>query len=120
MRFYNRISYHDYEGLSRDLDESASIARDLGPTNKAMILRNHGLLTAGTSVVEAFTLMLYLITSSKTQLLIEATGAPILIPAPEVCEHAAKQWDGLAHFGPRDEWPAYLRMADEVDPSFRS
>lgn len=120
MRFYNRISYHDYEGLSKDLNERERIARDLGPQNKAMIMRNHGLLTAGESVVEALTLMLYLITSCKTQLMLEATGAPLVIPGAAICEHAAQQWEKIAEFGPRDEWPAYLRMADRVDPSYRS
>lgn len=119
MRFYNRIAYHDYEGLSKDLDERDRLARDLGPTHKAMILRNHGLLTAGATVVEALTSMLYLVTSCKTQLMLEAAGAPLLVPSPEVCEHAARQWENIAHFGPRDEWPAFLRMADRADPSYR-
>lgn len=119
MRFYNRISYHDYEGLSKDLDERERLARDLGPKNKVMIMRNHGLLTAGSSVVEALTSMLYLVTSCKTQLMLEAAGAPLLIPSPEVCERAALQWESISDFGPRDEWPAYLRIADRVDPSYR-
>lgn len=119
MRFYNRLSYYDYEGISRDLDERERIATSLGPRNKALIMRNHGLLTAGASVVEAFTNMLYLITSCKTQLMLEATGAPMLIPPPDVCEHAAQQWEKIANFGPRDEWPAYLRIADRLDRSFR-
>lgn len=120
MRFYNRLSYHDYEGLSRDVEERERIAQDLGPVNKAMIMRNHGLLTAGTTVVEALTQMLYLITSCKTQLMLEASGAPLIVPSPETCEHAARQWEQIADFGLRDEWPAYLRLADRADPSFRA
>ena len=46
MRFYNRIGYHDYEGVADDLDERARLVRDLGKHN-ALILRNHGLLTCG-------------------------------------------------------------------------
>ncbi len=120
MRFYNRISYHDYEGISRDVDERERIAASLGPKNKALILRNHGLLTAGATVVEALTNMLYLVTSCRTQLMLEATGAPLVIPPPDVCEHAALQWEQLAELGPRDEWPAYLRIAERLDPSFRT
>ncbi|WP_084651844.1 class II aldolase/adducin family protein [Ottowia thiooxydans] len=119
MRFYNRLSYHAYEGMSKDLDERESIASDLGPSNKAMIMYNHGLLTGGSTMVEALTSMLYLITSCRTQLLLEATGSPIRIPSPEICEHAALQWEAIANFGTRDEWPAYLRMADRVDTSYR-
>lgn len=120
MRFYNRLSYHDYEGISRDVDERGRIATSLGSHNKAMIMRNHGLLTAGVTVVEALTNMLYLVTSCRTQLMLEASGAPLVIPPPEVCEHGAQQWEQLADLGPRDEWPAYLRIADRIAPGFRS
>src|SRR5258708_1383777 len=53
MKFYNRLAYHDYEGVALDLGERERLTRDLGP-HKAMIMRNHGLLAAGTSVSEAF------------------------------------------------------------------
>ena len=53
MRFYRRLSYHAYEGISDDAGECARIVADLGPKNKAMILRNHGLLACGTTVAEA-------------------------------------------------------------------
>jgi ribulose-5-phosphate 4-epimerase/fuculose-1-phosphate aldolase len=119
MRFHNRLSYHDYEGISESLDERERIARDLGPVNKAMIMRNHGLLTAGPTVVEALTSMLYLVTSCRTQLMLEATGAPLVIPPPGVCERAARQWEKVMARAPIDEWPAYLRIADRADRSYR-
>ena len=53
MRFYNRIGYHDYEGVADDLDECERLVRDLGKHN-ALILRNHGLLTCGPTVASAF------------------------------------------------------------------
>lgn len=120
MRFYDRLSYHDYEGIATDLSESDRLARDLGAKNKAMILRNHGLLTCGASASEAINLMRYLVTACETQLMLEATGAPILIPAPELCEHAARQWEHHDAHGGREDWPAFLRIADRVDPSFRT
>lgn len=119
MRFYNRLSYHDYEGISESLSERERISLDLGPRNKAMIMRNHGLLTAGPTVAEALTSMLYLVTSCRTQLMLEATGAPLVIPSPEICERAALQWEKVMERAPRDEWPAWLRIADRVDASFR-
>jgi ribulose-5-phosphate 4-epimerase/fuculose-1-phosphate aldolase len=118
MNFYNRLAYHDYEGLSDDEDERERIARDLG-TKKAMILRNHGLLTCGTSVSEAIVLMKWLVTSCETQLRLEATGAKIILPPPEVCEHTARQWEMFAPINVDVEWGALLRMADRHDPSFR-
>ena len=48
------MTYHDYEGIALDLDERTRMARDLGPSSKAMILRNHGLLALGETVREAF------------------------------------------------------------------
>ena len=60
MRVQPEVTYHDYEGIALDMDEQERMAADLGKTSKAMILRNHGLLTLGESVREAFELMYYL------------------------------------------------------------
>ena len=57
VRVYSMMSYHDYEGIALDLDERTRMAADLGPTSRAMILRNHGLLTLGHTVREAFDIM---------------------------------------------------------------
>jgi ribulose-5-phosphate 4-epimerase/fuculose-1-phosphate aldolase len=116
MRFFNRLSYHDYEGVATDLDEAARIARDLGPRNKAMMMRNHGLLTAGASCAEAVSLMRSLVASCETQLMLQASGNVITYPSPEVCERAAGQWDRT---DTTLEWPAQLRYADRVSPGFR-
>jgi ribulose-5-phosphate 4-epimerase/fuculose-1-phosphate aldolase len=118
MQFYNRLAYHDYEGLSDDADERDRIARDLG-NKKAMVLRNHGLLTCGTSASEAVVLMRWLVISCETQLRLEATGAEIILPSPEVCEHTARQWETFGPIEGPAEWRALLRMADRHDPSFR-
>lgn len=120
MRFYNRISYHDYEGIATDMNETQRLARDLGPKNKSMILRNHGLLTCGTTSSEALTLMRYLVAACETQLMLEASGAGMIVPSAETCEHAARQWEYHDANGGQDDWPAYLRIADRADPSYRS
>jgi len=119
MRFHNRLSYHGYEGISTDISECDRLAADLGEKNKAMILRNHGMLTCGTSASEAITLMRYLLTACETQMMLEATGAEIIIPSDTVCEHAAQQWDHHDANGGKDDWPAYLRIVDRLDPGFR-
>ena len=51
VRFYNRIGYHDYEGITEDFDERARINKALGK-NRALIMRNHGLLTVGKTTRE--------------------------------------------------------------------
>jgi ribulose-5-phosphate 4-epimerase/fuculose-1-phosphate aldolase len=120
MRFYQRLSYHAYEGLS-EVDEQESLQRSLGPTNKAMILENHGLLTCGETLAEAMTLMHYLYQAAKTQLNIEAAVGRdnVRVPPPEICERAARQWDEYAAAGYASEWAAMLRWADRLDPGFR-
>lgn len=122
LRFYNRLGYHDYEGIALDLDERERIVASLGP-HKALILRNHGLLTAGRSIAEAFVLMYHLEKACAAQLAINATTADsnaYSFPPPEVCEHATQQANrnGRDHGAP--SWPALVRMMDGVDPSFRT
>src|SRR5699024_7482544 len=56
LQFHERIAYHDYEGIALDHDERQRLVADLGE-NYVMILRNHGMLTCGRSVSEAFKLM---------------------------------------------------------------
>ncbi len=120
MRFYNRMAYHDYEGISNDSDEKMRIARDMGATHKTMLMRNHGLLTCGTSPREALSLMKFLIDACEAQVKVLSMGREIIIPPHEVAEAAALQWDkgdpktGLA------VWPAILRMLDREDPSYRN
>jgi len=119
MQFHARVSYHDFEGVATDLDETARLAADLGPANKAMILRNHGLLTCGATPAEALSKMHYLVEACEIQLALQATGQDIVLPPPQVCEHAAQQMEYFQKLGDADEWRAYLRIADSLDPSFR-
>ncbi len=116
MQIYGRIAYHDYQGLSMDTHEREGLATSLGD-RKAMILRNHGLLTCGESVGEAFMLMYYLERACRVQMQVLASGQEyVLIPA-EICEKAAEQY---AHFPyGKFEWPALVRLVDKISPEFR-
>jgi ribulose-5-phosphate 4-epimerase/fuculose-1-phosphate aldolase len=113
MRFYDRLGYHDYEGVSDDGNERERIARDLGARANAMILRNHGLLTCGATVGLAFGRMYHLMLAANAQLMIEATGQSPLVPPPEVCEHAAKQVEKYDR--ETGEWVALLRKLEHED-----
>lgn len=117
MRFYNRIGYHEFEGIAIELTERERLARDLGD-HKCMILKNHGLLTAGGTVGEAFHLMYHLEKSAETQMMVLASQLPFSTPSPETCERAARQFtrSGFA-LGARD-WPALFELAKSLDPSF--
>ncbi|MSQ71513.1 MAG: class II aldolase/adducin family protein [Betaproteobacteria bacterium] len=120
MQFFNRLSYHDYEGIASDLDETTRIARDLGPRNKAMILRNHGLLTCGTSAADALSVMRYLVQACDVQLRLEAAGADMAVPSDEVCEHTARQWERSMKANEKTEWAAQLRILDRLYPSYKN
>ncbi len=118
FQFYNRVSYHEYEGLSLELDERERLAMSLG-NNPVMIMRNHGLLTTGSTVGEAFIRMHYLEMCCQAQLDILSTGRAVHLPPPEVCEKAAEQYQKTAPAGTY-EWPALLRMLDEYDTTYRN
>lgn len=125
LQFHNRLSYHDYEGMAVDAAEQERLVADLGPTNRAMILRNHGLLTLGRTVSEAFRTMYYLENCCRLQLEVMQTGREINHPARAVAEHTADQWDhAAAGIGggdaPTKDWPAMLRLLDRKDPSWRT
>ena len=118
--FYNRIGYHAFEGIALDTGECDRIGRALGP-HKALILRNHGLLTCGTSVADAVLRLRMLIMSAEVQLQIAASGETVTQPDPEVCERTAQQFDrALSGEGWTAQWNAVLRMLDAKDPGYRS
>ena len=82
--FWNRLSYHDFEGPSMRLDERARLVQSFGSHNQGLILRNHGLLTVGLTIAEAFIRFWRLNRACEIQL--TAQAAKLRLPSPEVCE----------------------------------
>jgi ribulose-5-phosphate 4-epimerase/fuculose-1-phosphate aldolase len=119
MRFTGNLAYHDYEGLALELDEQARLTRDLG-SHKAMILRNHGLLTCGESIPETFDYMYYLERACQTQVTALAGGVKLRMPPPEVAAKVAAQFKALPYKPKRPEWKALLRMLDRSEPSYKT
>jgi ribulose-5-phosphate 4-epimerase/fuculose-1-phosphate aldolase len=120
-KFYNRLSYHDYEGIALDLGERQRLIQDLGPINRAMILRNHGFLVLGRSVPEAWNNIYYLERASQAQLTAMSASAVLCLIPSDVAEHAASQWDSFADKGAdRPEWQALLRFLDQTDASYKT
>lgn len=114
---YGKIGYHDWEGLSVDLDERFRIAENLGD-NKCLVMRNHGFLTVGKTAGEAFMNMYYLIRLCETALSAQAAGLKIDPASPELWEMSCKQYES---FSPGlHEWPALLRRVDRQDPSYKN
>ena len=113
MMFYGRVAYHDFEGLAFDLSERERLVNDLAD-KKVMVLRNHGLLTTGVSVADAWVQMFYLEKVCATQLALQAAtagGGAIRHPSREVCERTVRQY-GNQGCGER-EWPGLLRQLDQ-------
>jgi ribulose-5-phosphate 4-epimerase/fuculose-1-phosphate aldolase len=118
LRFYKRVGYHKYEGITEDFDERARINKDLGQ-NRALILQHHGMLTVGKTAREAFVLMKYLLTAAEIQLKMEATGSELLEVPADVCAKTAEQFQHHDSGRGSSDWPAYLRMLDAIDSSYR-
>jgi ribulose-5-phosphate 4-epimerase/fuculose-1-phosphate aldolase len=113
MRVQESITYHDYEGIALDFDERTRMANDLGKTSKAMILRNHGLLTLGTSVQEAFELMYYLDCACQIQVDALAGGVEnAVLMSKGAARNAAAQFERPDRPSQQKDWPALLRMLD--------
>jgi ribulose-5-phosphate 4-epimerase/fuculose-1-phosphate aldolase len=122
LQFTDRLAYHDYEGIALDLDERARLVADLGD-KFVMILRNHGMLTCGRSVAEAFKLMHNLERSCRAQLAIQAAGAEISPLSENVARKTAGQYasfyDKIEIKGaPDSEWAAFRRMLERTDADF--
>jgi ribulose-5-phosphate 4-epimerase/fuculose-1-phosphate aldolase len=118
MRFYQRLGYHAYEGITEDFAERERINRDLGK-NRAMIMHNHGLLTVGRNAREAFVLMKTLIEAADIQLRMEATGGEMLEIPAAICAKTAAQYETHDSGRGSSDWPAYLRLLDTIDPRYR-
>ena len=114
-QFHDRLSYHEFEGVAVDIDERERLVTDLGDKN-AMVLRNHGLLTVGRSVAEAWIRMWQLEQACKVQVLAQSTGQAIRQATISAIERTAALFD-------REpvalEWAWLLRTIDRKDSSYK-
>ena len=117
--FHNRISYHDWEGMSTDIDECERLSKNLG-NNNVMILRNHGLLTCGKTISEAFVLMYYLDRACKNQIDTLSMGKKTIVPSDNILEFAAGQYEDLSFQLGKHEWPALLRLLDKNNSIYKN
>jgi len=116
---YVTLAYHDYEGVALNNDEKPRLVADLGEKH-AMILRNHGLLTAGATVADAFLLMYMLETACQIQIMAQSSGGELVhVPAPIVEGISAQAEQVTKGLGGALIWPGLLRKLDRRDPSYR-
>jgi ribulose-5-phosphate 4-epimerase/fuculose-1-phosphate aldolase len=113
------LAYHDYEGVALLEGEKPRLARDLGDKSFFM-LRNHGLLTVGASIPDAFLLMYVFESACAVQLRAQATQAELIPIDPKIiagAQMAAKQVTRSAGGGLA--WPGLLRKLDRIDRGYR-
>lgn len=117
---YGQVSYHDFEGLAQEKDEAPRIIADLGD-NFAMIMRNHGALTVGRTIGEAFTYMRRLIGACEVQSRLLACGVKLRKVPQNVLEFTRSQMDARHPDRPYGEldWAMYRRLAEQLDPGFK-
>lgn len=119
LRFHERLGYHEYEGLAFSPAEGERLVASLG-THPAMLLRNHGTLTLGRTVAEAYVLMATLIKACEIQLQALSGGAAPVLPSPAVQARTAEQLEDGGALEGELEWPALLRKLDKIDPTYRN
>ena len=113
------IGYHDYEGVALDADEKPRLVADLGAAT-SLILRNHGLLTVGPSIADAFLAMYVLETACRIQVAAQAGGGELTMIDERILAGIRAQGEQVTKgLGGALAWPGLLRKLDRRDPSFR-
>jgi ribulose-5-phosphate 4-epimerase/fuculose-1-phosphate aldolase len=114
------LGYHDYEGVAVRDDEKPRLVADLG-TSKHLMLRNHGLLTVGATVADAFQAMYFFETSCTIQIRAQSGGGELMQVAPEIIATAQQQARAATRgAGAGLVWPGLLRRLDRQSPGYDS
>jgi len=118
--FYtDRVAYHDFEGITLDVDECDRLARDLGD-RRQMILRNHGLFSCGPTIADAFLDLYNLQRACEVQIAAQAGGGPLQTPSAAAIENCAAQHARVQAKGQEAQmlYQAMMRWMTDKDPSF--
>ena len=116
---YASLAYHDYEGVALNDDEKPRLVADLGDRN-ALMLRNHGLLTTGATIADAFLMMYVFETACQIQVMAQSSGGELIqVPQPIVDGIQAQAEQVTKGLGGQLIWPGLLRKLDRADPSYR-
>ncbi len=114
------LAYHNYEGVALNEAEKPRLVNDLG-ANNFLILRNHGLLTCGKSVADAFLSMYILESACRIQILAQSGGKDLIsVPAPIIAGAQAQVAAVTKGMGADLVFPALLRKLDKIDDSYKS
>jgi ribulose-5-phosphate 4-epimerase/fuculose-1-phosphate aldolase len=113
------LAYHDYEGVAFRDDEKPRLQADMGDANYLM-LRNHGLLTVGKTIADAFLSMYVFETTCQIQIAAQSGGSELTQVNPKIVEGVGQamkvQTGGL---GGAFVWPSLIRKLDRIDPGYK-
>jgi len=113
------LAYHDYEGVAFRDDEKPRLQADMGNANFLM-LRNHGLLTCGKTIADAFLSMYTFENTCQIQIAAQSGGVELTQVNPKIVEGVGQamkvQTGGL---GGQFVWPSLIRKLDRIDDSYK-
>lgn len=113
------LAYHDYEGIALRDDERPRLQADLGTANYLM-LRNHGLLTVGKTIADAFLHMYTFENTCRIQIDAQAGGELVQVD-PKILQGISEVVKvATAGMGASLAWPALLRKAERLDPGYKT
>ncbi|MBX3659777.1 MAG: class II aldolase/adducin family protein [Ramlibacter sp.] len=112
------LAYHDYEGVALREDEKPRLTADLGDANFLM-LRNHGLLTVGRTIADAFLSMYTFENTCRIQIDAQAGGELVQVD-PRILQGMGEVMKtATAGQGANIAWPALLRKVERADPGYK-
>ena len=118
MRFYNRVAiYKDFGGLGFE-EESEKMANSIG-NYSILLLANHGILTAGPTIAQAFDDLYYFEKACETYITALSTGKELNIASPEVAEKTAQDWENYTTDMCGLHLKAIRSILDSEDPSYK-
>ena len=118
MRFYNRVAiYDDFGGLGFE-EESHKMAAAIG-NNRSMLLANHGILTVGQTVAQAFDELYYFEKACETYITALSTNKELKIANPKVAEKTAQEWENYPVNMGDQHLKAIRSILDKEDPSYK-
>jgi len=118
MRFYNRVTvYNDFGGLGFE-EESNKMAACIG-NNRTVLLANHGILTTGQTVAQAFDELYYFEKACETYITALSTNKELKIVSPEVAEKTAQDWENYPTGLGELHLKAIRLILDKEDPSYK-
>jgi ribulose-5-phosphate 4-epimerase/fuculose-1-phosphate aldolase len=119
-QLHDMVAYHDFEGITVHMEEGPRVLKSIG-NKPAVILRNHGLLSWGSTLPEAFAILWTLQRACEIQMATLSMGAPL--PVPEAvaakCTRDSLQFDQKHGGAGVDVFDALTRQVDRIDDSYK-